>query len=214
MKKPSTAIKTCIALGTASLAALNAQAIPQQITYKLLGLTSQDDTYYASFSYDPITFAIANTGPYAVNGSVNAISGYYPGKGFFNKSFFSCNTPGGPNQAMVSSSSITLGATIDSSTTWSSQASLNQGLVDTYYGIRFDEGGGNYNYGWVKVKTPGNYVTFVEAGVEQSFNTSVLVGETSAVPEPSTNALLALAGGGAALVALRRKRAAQTASRN
>ncbi len=202
-------MKTCVALGTASLAAVSAQAKIPQITYQLLGLTSANAGQGIGFGYNPITFAIADTGE--TPGSVMGRSAYWPGKGFFDQSFIDGDYTGGSNQAEISLGPIAVGNTIGSSTTWSSRDFLSQGL-DAYYGIRFDEGGGNYNYGWVEVSTAGNNLTFVAAGVSQTFNASILAGATP-VPEPSTNVLLGLAGGGAALVALRRKRAAQTASR-
>ena len=82
---------------------------------------------------------------------------------------------------------------------------IDQGLSNAYYGLKFYAGEGTYNYGWMEVSTPGDDLTFGTAAVETIANTSIGAG---VVPEPSTCALLALAGGAAAVSLLRKKKAA------
>ncbi len=62
-----------------------------------------------------------------------------------------------------------------------------------YLGLRIDLGGGNYNYGWaqVSVADPASSITITGFAFEGEPNTPI---EAGAVPEPSTYALLALAG--------------------
>ena len=81
-----------------------------------------------------------------------------------------------------------------------------------FLGVRVALGGGNYDYGWVRLElddTDGDGIFdtmgIIDYAYENTPNTPIAAGE-GAVPEPSTAALLALAGAGAAF--LRRKRAA------
>ena len=60
----------------------------------------------------------------------------------------------------------------------------------------------------VSTPKPGYDLTFGTAAVETIANTSIGAGVTGAVPEPSTYALLALAGGAATVSLLRKKKAA------
>jgi hypothetical protein len=197
----SRAFTTTVALG-ATAAATTAQAA---VTFQTFNLTSGAIGEGIGIGYNFTTFSLSNTGEQF--GSVMARSGYFPGKGFVSSSFLNGDYRGGPNQAKVSSASVSFGATIDSSLNWSSRINISQGLGDTYYGIRFDNGGGNFSYGWLDLKTPGNNVTFVSSGVEQSLNTGIRAGSTTSIPEPSSAAVFAgLAGGAVALTNLRRRR--------
>ena len=197
----SRAFTTTVALG-ATAAATTAQAA---VTFQTFNLTSGAIGEGIGIGYNFTTFSLSNTGEQV--GSVMARSGYFPGKGFVSSSSLNGNYAGGSNQAKVSSASVSFGATIDSSLNWSSRINISQGLGDTYYGIRFDNGGGNFSYGWLDLKTPGNNVTFVSSGVEQSLNTGIRAGSTTSIPEPSSAAVFAgLAGGAVALTNLRRRR--------
>lgn len=202
-KLPATrAFTTTVALG-ATAAATTAQAA---VTFQTFNLTSGAIYEGIGIGYNFTTFSLSNTGEQV--GSVMARSGYFPGKEFFfSSSFLNGDYRGGSNQAKVSSASVSFGATIDSSLNWSSRINISQGLGDTYYGIRFDNGDGNFSYGWLDLKTPGIDVTFVSAGVEQSLNTGIRAGSTTSIPEPSSASVFAgLAGGVAALTNLRRRR--------
>lgn len=116
--------------------------------------------------------------------------------------------------SFVSRQPLPYGTTIDASTSWGGEPTsdpsfvlINQGLSNAYYGLKFYAGGGTYNYGWMEVSTPGSVLTFGTAAVETIANTSIGAG-VGTVPEPSTVALLAMAGGAAALRLLRKKKAA------
>jgi hypothetical protein len=81
-----------------------------------------------------------------------------------------------------------------------------------YIGIRI--GQGNYNYGWIQIN-PNNVsgsdvnsgYTIKDWAYETEFNKTILAGDTgtSAVPEPSTLALLALGAGGLAVMRRRKQ---------
>jgi hypothetical protein len=177
------------------------------VTVQTLNLTSGGGAEGIGFGYNFSTFAISNTGEQT--GSVMARSAFDPFDNmFFGLSYLNGDYVGGSFQAKVSATSVSFGATIDSSVTWSSRIDLSQGLGDTFYGIRFDNGGGSFSYGWVKLSTPGNTVVLGSAGVEQALNTAISAGSfTSSIPEPGSAA--ALAGLAAvALTASRRKRSA------
>ena len=62
-----------------------------------------------------------------------------------------------------------------------------------FIALRIDLGGGNYNYGWAQlsVPDPSTSVTITGFAFEGDANTAI---EAGAIPEPSTYALLALAG--------------------
>ena len=120
--------------------------------------------------------------------------------------------------SFVSLQPLPYGTTIDASTPWGGEeiggqgggyVYIDQGLSNAYYGLKFYAGEGTYNYGWMEVSTPtpGYDLTFGTAAVETIANTSIGAGVVT-VPEPSTVALLAMAGGAAALRLLRKKRAA------
>ena len=117
--------------------------------------------------------------------------------------------------SFVSRQPLPYGTTIDASTSWGGEPTsdpsfvlIDQGLSNAYYGLKFYAGEGTYHYGWMQVSTPGSDLTFGTAAVETIANTGIGAGVVAPVPEPSTVALLAMAGGAAALRLLRKKRAA------
>ena len=119
--------------------------------------------------------------------------------------------------SFVSLQPLAYGTTIDANTQWGGEQTgeegggyvfIDEGLSNAYYGLKFYAGEGTYNYGWMEVSTPGYDLTFGTAAVETIANTSIGAGVVAPVPEPSTVALLAMAGGAAALRLLRKKKAA------
>ncbi|HEY4089142.1 MAG TPA: PEP-CTERM sorting domain-containing protein [Bryobacteraceae bacterium] len=85
-----------------------------------------------------------------------------------------------------------------------------------YVGFALDQGGGNINYGWLKLEfsfDPQTTQGVLEAlgfGYETTAGKAIAAGDTggTATPEPGTMALGILAAGAAGVVALRRRRQA------
>jgi hypothetical protein len=192
-------LATLAALGAAGLISQNVQA---NIVSTNLNATSSGTWNMIGFSY---TNGVIGTDP--GGGYIFGASPYYPGKGWGGQKsqaggdYF--NTPPTGN-SQITAGPIALGSLIDSSSSWVDRDFFNQGNSFSYYGVRFNLGGGNYNYAWLQIATPGNSLTFGNAAVETAINTGISAG---AVPEPSTCALVALAGGACAVAALRRRRA-------
>jgi hypothetical protein len=88
--------------------------------------------------------------------------------------------------------------------------------VPGYVGFALDAGGGNINYGWLKLEfsfDPQTTQGVLEAlgfGYETTAGAKIAAGDTggAATPEPGTMALSILAAGAAGVVALRRRRQA------
>ena len=161
-----------------------------------------------------------NVGPGEELGTLTGFSGLPTGKEGQSPSRISydaaINYPA--TWSFVSLQPLPYGTTIDASTPWGGEqiggsgggyVYIDQGLSNAYYGLKFYAGEGTYNYGWMEVSTPtpGYDLTFGTAAVETIANTSIGAGVVT-VPEPSTVALLAMAGGAAALRLLRKKKAA------
>ena len=159
-----------------------------------------------------------NVGPGEDLGTLTGFSGLPTGKEGQSPSRISydqaINDPG--TWSFVSLQPLPYGTTIDASTPWGGEQTstsgggfveIDQGLSNAYYGLKFYASPGVYNYGWMEVSTPGYDLTFGNAAVETIANTSIGAGVVT-VPEPSTVALLAMAGGAAALRLLRKKKAA------
>jgi hypothetical protein len=87
--------------------------------------------------------------------------------------------------SFVSLQPLTYGTTIDASTPWGGEQTgesgggyvrIDQGLSNAYYGLKFYASPGVYNYGWMEVSTPGYDLTFGNAAVETTANTSIGAG--------------------------------------
>ncbi len=115
-------------------------------------------------------------------------------------------------------SKLSLSDTISSSSSWGLASKLE--FFDTgpwngstggvnYIGFRLTSGATDYNYGWVALSynDAANTMTISEFAINSTLNQSITAGQTSAVPEPATSALL-LAAGAAGLALYRRRKAA------
>lgn len=182
---------------------------------------NDSDPIFITFSNGVISSGqgTGNVGPQDELGTLTGYSGLSTGKSPSRQGRISYdavnNVPS--TWSFVSLQPLAYGTTIDASTQWGGEqtgdigggfVNIDQGLSNAYYGLRFYAGEGTYNYGWMEFSTPGYDLTFGTAAVETIANTSIGAGATGAVPEPSTYALLALAGGAAAVSLLRKKKAA------
>ena len=209
-----------LALGAGALGGHDAKAV---IVTSLVNETSinKGDPIFITFSNGVISSG-QGTGSQGVGdtlGTLTGFSGLPTGKESQTPSRISYtivnNIPS--TWSFVSLQPLPYGTTIDASTPWGGEQTstsgggfveIDQGLSNAYYGLKFYASPGVYNYGWMQVSTPGYDLTFGNAAVEAIANTSIGAGVTNAVPEPSTYALLALAGGAAAVSLLRKKKAA------
>ena len=117
---------------------------------------------------------------------------------------------------------LALNTPIDSASTWvDTWADGGDGTApnqDGYFGVRFPDGSGGWNYGWVDVQFLGNDTHFGMAAVETTLNTSILAGHTtspSSVPEidpASAGSAMSLVAGVLAMVEQRRRRRAVPAT--
>jgi hypothetical protein len=111
----------------------------------------------------------------------------------------------------VTSGSLTAGTSINSSSplggSFYQPKFITSSFENNYWGIAYSLGGGNYDYGWVKMSynSSSNIATLVAAAINTTANQAILVGDTgAAVPEPSTYAFFSI-GALALIVAYRRK---------
>jgi hypothetical protein len=177
---------------------------------------NQEDDIFITFSNGVISSGRGEGDVYP--GTLRGISGGAIGKQRPSDPRFLYESPTSTpaTWSFVSLQPLAYGTTIDASTPWGGEEGsvegsgflwIDQGLSNAYYGLKFYAGEGTYNYGWMEVSTPGDDLTFGTAAVETIANTSIGAGVVT-VPEPSTVALLAMAGGAAALRLLRKKKAA------
>jgi len=184
---------TVISTTLAALGALALLAGSSHAAIVSLSVNQTITTGEIEFYYNPIALT-ANTGhalqdAHLGHASTTAIGNYYGGYS-------------------VTSSPVTSDTELDLSTVWNSiGVGVSDGLINAYYGIRADAGGGNYNYGWAQVSTTPGSATLVQLAFETTTNTGIKAG-AGAVPEPSSMALVTLAVGGAALLRARKKRSA------
>jgi hypothetical protein len=143
-----------------------------------------DGSWQPAFD-DPPFFSFPATGAIGFMNGQSAGDGYYGGG----------NAP------------LQYGALIDALMSYDTSGPSNIGVNEStggYWAVKFNAGGGNFNYGYVQVDVTGSGMTFGVAGVETTPNVAITAG---AVPEPSTYALLGIGAMGLLLV-LRKKKTA------
>jgi hypothetical protein len=207
-----------LALGAGAFGGHDAKAA---IIYSILNQTSinQEDHIFITFSNGVFSSGRGTGDVYP--GTIKGLSGggigkQRPGNSAF---YYESDNSTPADWSFVSLQPLAYGTTIDASTLWGgeqidgiggSYVYIDDGLSNAYYGLKFYASPGVYNYGWIQVSTPkpGYDLTFGNIAVETTANTSIVAGATGAIPEPSTFALLAMAGGAAALRRRRKNMAA------
>lgn len=182
-------LQSTLVLGATALCTANTQAAVVVNNFNRTLYNGYDDTIF--FSYNAVNQTI-----------VQVSSGHCIGAGFWSSKGGGgfLNSYGTADSYRVTSAHIAPGASVDSATTW-----VTYGAILTsgnYVGLRADQGSGNYNYGYAKYSVSNTSMTLESVAFETTVNTSI-----TAVPEPSTS-LLSLAGGAAALMGIRRRKAA------
>jgi hypothetical protein len=107
------------------------------------------------------------------------------------------------NPYRVTAAPFAPGDSVGPAATWV----VNGGTLTSgnYVGLRIDQGAGSYNYGYAKYSLNDTSMTLESVAFETDYDTPIVI--PTAIPEPSA-ALLGLAGGAAALVGIRRRKAA------
>jgi hypothetical protein len=110
-----------------------------------------------------------------------------------------------------SNAPLQFGALIDADVSYITQGGTNIGVNEStggYWAVRFSDGNGNFNYGYVQVDVTSSGMTFGTAGVETTPNVAITAGAgPSAIPEPSTYTLLGIGAIGTLMVRRKRKTA-------
>ena len=179
-------LQSTLVLGATALCAANTQAAIVVNNFNRTLTRGWSDGVY--FSYDALNQTIVEEGAKL---DYNFFGGFWSGKGGNFQNRLGTN--------WIASAPFSPGASVGSEATWIRNANFTSG---NYVGLRADQGSGNYNYGYAKYSVSDTSMTLESVAFETTVNTSI-----TAVPEPSA-ALLGLAGGAAALVGIRRRKAA------
>jgi hypothetical protein len=180
-------LQSTLVLGATALCAANTQAAVVVTNFNRTLTSGWSDGIY--FSYDAVNQTIVEEGGRL---DYNFFGGFWSGKG---ANFQSNNV-----LYVLANASFAPGASVGSEATWTTYANFTSG---NYVGLRADQGSGNYNYGYAKYSVSDTSMTLESVAFETTLNTSIV----TPIPEPSA-ALLGLAGGAAALVGIRRRKAA------
>ncbi|MEI8039167.1 MAG: hypothetical protein WCJ14_12325 [Verrucomicrobiota bacterium] len=110
----------------------------------------------------------------------------------------------------MSTATINLNGVVDGQMSYSGYIDTVPGSGANYFtGLRYDLGGGNYDYGWVNYSTNADStaITLLGAAFNTTANESILAGQTTVatVPEPSAYLIGSVFGG----LALLRRRASR-----
>ena len=179
-------LQSTLVLGATALCAANTQAAIVVNNFNRTLTTGWDDGVF--FSYDAVNQTIVEEG---TDANYSFFAAFF-GKGG--------NFQSRPGTNWIVSAPFSPGASVGSDATWTRSDIFTSG---NYVGLRADQGSGNYNYGYAKYSVSGTSMTLESVAFETTVNTSIV----TPIPEPSA-ALLGLAGGAAALLGIRRRKAA------
>lgn len=128
------------------------------------------------------------------------------GLGFFNPSAPAGSVYAGSGGVVAN---LTAGTLISAATTWTSGlnttgAPWTLNSSNNLVGFRFNDGGGNLRYGWMRLSLAGSLIAQPRAIVEYAYEDSGAGINAGAIPAPGAAALLGVAG----LMGSRRRRSA------
>ena len=186
-------LQSTLVLGANALCAANTQAAIVVNNFNRTLTSGWTDGVF--FSYDAINQTIVEEG---ARFDFNFFGGFWSGKG----ANFQSDSNSQSDNALyaLANAPFAPGASVGSEATWTTYANFTSG---NYVGLRADQGSGNYNYGYAKYSVSDTSMTLESVAFETTVNTSIV----TPIPEPSA-ALLGLAGGAAALLGIRRRKAA------
>lgn len=206
---PSKALKLSLLAGAGAAGVMAQDAAAEIISQNL---NQQGNNVYFTYSGGVI-------------GTSN-VAGAMKGFGFQTSKYWGHNMSGshsGGTTQVVNGGPLALDTLIDSASAWTGQW-YQQGTPPSptsqngFFGVRFSNGSGDWNYGWVDVQWLGGNTRFGTAAVETTLNTSILAGQTTSpdpVPEidpASAGSAMSLVAGVLAMVEQRRRRRAVPAT--
>jgi hypothetical protein len=199
---PSQALKLSLLAGAGAAGVMGQDAAAEIISQNL-----NQQAYNVYFTYSGGAIGTSNV-PGAMNGYMFQTSKYW--------GHTMSGTYTGSNTQVVNGGPLALNTPIDSASAWTGQW-YQQGAVPApnqngFFGVRFSNGSGGWNYGWVDVQWLGGNTRFGMAAVETTLNTPILAGQTTSpdpVPEidpASAGSAMSLVAGVLAMVEQRRRR--------
>lgn len=174
------------------------------LAYETAGMSARADIVYMSGNSTNSNFYITFSG---TSITVTSAAPQYACLKFNSTGIYAFNG----NTYQPTSSKVAYGSMIDYNSIFTTSKVLpNQTSAadHVYYGIRADAGSGHYYYGWIQVSEPKPATTVTINGIafESTLDRGIAAGSTvAAVPEPGTFVLFSMAGGAAAIAALRKR---------
>lgn len=173
------------------------------LAYETAGMSARADIVYMSGNSTNSNFYITFSG---TSITVTSAAPQYACLKFNSTGIYAFNG----NTYQPTSSKVAYGSMIDSDSIFTTSKVLpNQTSAadHVYYGIRADAGSGHYYYGWIQVSEPKPATTVTINGVafESTPDRAIAAGSIASVPEPGTLVLFSMAGGAAAIAALRKR---------
>jgi hypothetical protein len=181
LKRALRTFRAFVLLGVTTLGIGSARA---EIIYQAVDLSAAD-SQFISFRFDQpsgvITTQIGDMSyppTYGtLTGNLDIMSGggqYFLGEGWSSSSGYGATT-----------TAQTAGTTVGAGSTWTAQVQSTSAASGVYYGLRIDQGSGNFTYGWAQVSFGANgdgSTTLTAIAFERTLNQAI---DIAAVPEPA-----------------------------
>lgn len=183
LRKSALALPTLRTLALLGVAALGVGGAHANVIYQASNLNAANSEFI-SFRFDQpsgvITTQIGDMsypptyGTLTGNSDPMMGSSYFLGEGWSSTAGYGATT-----------TELALGTSVGASSTWTAQVQATSTATNVYYGLRIDQGSGNYTYGWAEVSFGANgdgSTTLTSIAFEQTLNQSI---EIAPVPEPA-----------------------------